>query len=219
MSSNYQRYAIYYSPRSGSVLAQSALQWLGVDAEAREVFPAPSEFVDSPRKYGFHATLKAPMRLTSGITYNELHVAVRKLAESLKPVPMGELKVQRIGRFLALMTDIDFHDAVSQLAWACVKELDHLRAELNAEEIQKRGNLAPDLKANLERWGYPYVGAEFRFHMTLTSSLDENQMKIAQEMLQEFDTGGDATLDSICIFGDPGNFKPFELVERFDLLG
>jgi hypothetical protein len=42
-------------------------------------------------------------------------------------------------------------------------------------ESERERRLAADLNArqieNLERWGYPYVLEDFRFHMTLTGSL------------------------------------------------
>jgi hypothetical protein len=158
------------------------------------------------------------MRLAPDVSSDEFRSAVSKLAACLKPVPLGELRIRRIGTFLALLCDEAHHGPVSKIAWECVKQLDHLRAELTDEEITKRGDLEPELAANLKQWGYPYVGEAFRFHMTLTSSLDENQINTAQNMLHDFDTGGPVTLDSICIFGDPGGLKPFELVQRFDLI-
>ena len=64
---------------------------------------------------------------------------------------------------------------VDALAAACVSELDGLRAPLDAETLARRRpeTLEPAARARLERWGYPHVFEGFRFHMTLSGSLEE----------------------------------------------
>ncbi len=214
---NYQRYAVYFAPRAGTELAEFGRQWLGTDAETKEVLEAPTPYVDSPRRYGFHATLKAPMRLAPDTTYDNFRHEVEALANELSPVDLGVLILKSIGSFLALVTEQNYHSAVSELAWRTVTSLDHLRAELSDAERNKRPNLSQDEANNLETWGYPYVGDRFRFHMTLTSSLGEAALKHAKDLLEPITPKVQTHLDSLCIFGDPGASKPFELVERFDL--
>ncbi len=200
-------------------MAEFGRNWLGIDAETHIVLKAPSQFVDSPRHYGFHATLKAPMRLANGRTYCEFAKAVSLLARSLGKVDLGVLNLTRIGSFLALTLDNALHDEASKLAWKCVEELDEYRASLSQAERDRRTGLSVAQMTNLEKWGYPYVGNEFKFHMTLTSSLSEDQFLPATQQLSELIPAENVILDSICIFGDPGNLKPFALVERFDLTG
>ncbi len=217
MFEKHQRYAIYFAPEKGSALANFAYEWLGLDAETGVIEEAPTPYVDSPRRYGFHATLKAPMRLANGRKYSDFRNAVANLTGTLKPISLGQLKLKQIGNFLALCVDENYHSAVSDLAWQCVTELDEFRATLNEAERNKRKNLSPDQEENLETWGYPYVGNAFRFHMTLTSSLENQDLEKAKSLLTGKIPTEDVTLNTICIFGDPDGIRPFELVERFYL--
>ncbi len=67
---NFPRYAIYYTAAQGSALDRFGASLLGYDAYGGDELPfqdgLPSDWRDltqDPRKYGFHATLKAPMVL------------------------------------------------------------------------------------------------------------------------------------------------------------
>lgn len=211
MRTEYERYAIYFAPRASSDLAIFGQTWLGSET--------PSKLVESPRRYGFHATLKAPIRLMPDATYQEFRGAVESLSFKLDVLELGKLKLARISNFLALTIDAEFHGGVSDLAWRCVTELDQFRAELTDVERRKRTNLSPDEAKHMEDWGYPYVGDRFRFHMTLTSALGRDELYDARERVERIIPNSSEVIDSICIFGDPGNLKPFELVERFDLKG
>lgn len=159
------------------------------------------------------------MRLAEGVSFDDVKSHVNDLCSRCKPIELGQLRLARLGKFLALIVESDRQDPISTLAWTCVTELDYLRAPLLSEEREKRGNLSPIERDYLEKWGYPYVGKSFRFHMTLTSSLSERELNDAQKMLQPLIPKENSWIDSICIFGDPGNSKQFELVERFDLTG
>ncbi len=219
LANDYERYAVYYAPAPDSELAAFGRDWLGVDPETGKVSPAPNRFVESPRKYGFHATLKAPMRLASGASIDDLCDGVADLCFALRAVDLGQLKLKAIGPFLALATDSELHEPVSELAFKCVTALDHLRAPLNDKERNKRKKLSDNQTAHLENWGYPYVGDEFRFHMTLSSALPDDDRDQAYETLKALVPQTRTQLDSICIFGDPGGSASFRLIERFYLRG
>jgi hypothetical protein len=83
--STYPRYAIYYAPASGSDLDRFGAQLLGYDAFAGDDLPFPEgvtqaapdwhELTADPRKYGFHATLKAPFSLAPDKTEAGLFAA------------------------------------------------------------------------------------------------------------------------------------------------
>ena len=200
-------------------MAKFGCEWLGLNAESNKIQHSPSPYVESPRRYGFHATLKAPMRLADGISFNDFRCAVERLASQLKSAELGVLKPDQIGDFLALKTDHKYHEAVCDIAWCCTKELDVFRAPLSEAERNKRKNLTPAESENLEQWGYPYVNDSFRFHMTLTSSLPQDDLATAIKIVAPMVPEEKTRLNSICIFGDPGSLKPFEFVERFDLKG
>ena len=74
---HYSRYAVYYAPAPGP-FAEFTARWLGWDAatgterEHPEVpgLPLPvAEITATPRKYGFHGTLKPPFRLTLSLIH------------------------------------------------------------------------------------------------------------------------------------------------------
>lgn len=217
--SEFKRYAIYFAPRPGTALARLGRDWLGVDAEKAWVGPPPTSYVDSPRRYGFHATLKAPMRLANGVDYAVFRKAVGALANELKPVELGTLFPKRIGSFLALATESEYHKHVAELAFSCVQTLDGYRAPLTDQERAKRKGLTSQERDLMERWGYPYVGEAFRFHMTLTSALADDDLNAAESAVLNLVPEEPAVLDALSIFGDPGHSKPFVLLERFDLKG
>ncbi|MEM9278276.1 MAG: DUF1045 domain-containing protein [Pseudomonadota bacterium] len=222
MTIEYNRYAVYFVPPRNTPLAGLGRKWLGVDPEDGILDAAPTPWVDSPRRYGFHATLKAPMRLVDTVTEKQFLQAVASLAQSLKPVSLGNLNLRRIGSFLALVHDQKAFPDVNALAWECVTELDHLRAPLTIEEINKRKNLSKVQNELLNTWGYPYIGSEFRFHMTLSSSLSTKELDQAEAALTPLLSevmNRETVIEQITVLGDPGGAKPFELVQRFDLKG
>ena len=60
------RYAVYWTPPADHPLWRAGCDWLGRDAERAQVDrpgEGPEALTRAPRRYGFHATLKAPMRL------------------------------------------------------------------------------------------------------------------------------------------------------------
>ena len=175
------RYAIYFVPSHDTELYQFGASVLGYDCYTghdkaldwrRRFFRLGQNSRNEPRVYGFHATLKAPFYLANGGNEDSLKDAVREFAANCAAVMVGELVVRELGTFVALVPDAR-SPHVDRLAQVCVQELDSFRAPLIEPERGRR--LAADLTAgqieNLERWGYPYVAEDFRFHMTLTSSL------------------------------------------------
>ena len=171
------RYAIYYSPSTESDLGAFGAEWLGRTIAGEDLAPPRlSEMslddwqtaVAAPRKYGFHATLKAPFRLADGATENELVSALTEFCASTKTADLGVLKIDRISGFLALTPE--HHEAVGRLAANIVRAFDHFRAPSTAEETARRQpeKLTPPQRRLLNRWGYPYVLEEYRFHMTIT---------------------------------------------------
>lgn len=172
------RHAIYWVP--GGPLAAFGAAWLGWDvAEGREVphpdvpgLPRPlADLTAAPRRYGLHATLKAPFRLRPGRTEGELSEAIAALAARLGPV-RAELALADLDGFVAL-TPLGDARAIGDLAAESVRALDAFRAPSPPEELARRraGGLSAAQDAHLVRWGYPHVMDAFRFHVTLTGPL------------------------------------------------
>jgi putative phosphonate metabolism protein len=179
------RWAVYYLPPpegATAALAAAGAAWLGWDVEAgREVahpalpgLAAPvADLTATPRRYGFHATVKPPFRLAAGTTPAGLRTACAALCAGLSPVRLDGLVLADLDGFLALVPAGDTA-ALEALAARAVAELDAFRAAALPEETARRraAGLTPRQEALLVRWGYPYVMEEFGFHMTLTGRLD-----------------------------------------------
>lgn len=188
----YSRYAVYFTPAPGA-LAEAMAGWLGWDP-ARGRACAPPELADlplpvseitaTPRRYGFHATLKPPFRLASGSSPAGLRDDFDGLAATLVPAELAGLRIARLGGFLALVPEGD-GAAVARIAAETVAALDRHRAPAPPEELARRhaAGLTPREEAHLATWGYPYVMDAFRFHMTLTGRLDPAALDAVEAVL------------------------------------
>lgn len=224
------RYAIYFVPGPETPLARVGRRLLGYDVESGcrvarpdvllyrdEVFLAA---LDEPRRYGFHATLKAPFELRAGVTEAELIVRVEALASAHRPVVLAGLAVVTMGSFIALVPPEQTVD-LRNLASACVIELDALRAPMSPADRARR--LAKPLSErqieNLDRYGYPHVLDDFRFHMTLTGSLPSEQKPSVVEALRALttDVDGPVTIDAVTIVAQPSRDASFRVLMRLPL--
>ncbi len=190
------RYAVYFVPAAQSALYRFGSALLGYDCyTGNEVDlpdalplspPAWRELTQEPRRYGFHATLKAPFRLADGIDEADLVEAfhafcgVEAVAAAFTPV------VAVIERFIAIVPSAS-EPKVDRLAAACVAAFDRFRAPLDAHDRERRlaAGLSERQAQNLERWGYPYVFEDFRLHLTLTGRLPTEQQAIVLSALRE----------------------------------
>ncbi len=174
----FRRHAVYYTPPPGA-FADFGAEWLGWDVArgtraTRTLDVEDAEDITAtPRRYGFHATLKPPFRLAGGRTVAELEAAIADVAAVTPAIRGARLHLQRLGPFLALVPATE-HAPFSTLADAMVRDLDAFRLPPSDAEIARRrgAGLTPAQDAHLLRWGYPYVFEEFRFHMTLSGKLD-----------------------------------------------
>ena len=101
------RVAIYYAPLPEDPLTPLSSSWLGRDPVTNAPVPQPaldgiSELTAEPRLYGFHATLKPPMRLVEGTDWRGFAAAVRAMAEDIAPFDLPPLVVADLFGFLAL---------------------------------------------------------------------------------------------------------------------
>lgn len=210
----YPRYAIYYTPEPGSALDRFGAELLGCDAATGEDLSFPDgvlqrardwrELTRDPRKYGFHATLKAPLSLAPGKTEADLLTACEAFAKTPRPIPVIKPVVGSISGFIAVVPAEPSAD-LEQLAADCAQEFDSFRAPLTAEDRARRNPsmLTPRQRDYLDRWGYPYVMQDFRFHMTLTGRLPPERHGPVLTMLKDrFSALGLKTLaiDRIALF-------------------
>jgi len=225
---NYPRYAIYYAAARGSVLDRFGAALLGYDAYTGDDLPFPEgmpldwrEVTHDPRKYGFHATLKAPMALAAGRTETQLVAACELFADAARPVPLIKPVVGSISGFIAVIP-AEPSAELRVLAAECTRAFDFSRAPLTPEDRIRRNpeKLTPKQCEYLDRWGYPYVMEEFRFHMTLTGRLPAARRDDVVAMLQSrFAEIGPATLeiDRIALFRQDDAAARFRIIGHWPL--
>ena len=141
------RYAIYWCPGAGDTLLHAGEHWLGRSVVDASILPRPivAEIADarlaaltnSASRYGFHATIKAPLYLKAGIGEEQFLHAIAELAGMLAPFAMPVLAVRRLGRFLALRPAED-ETALNALARRVVIALDGYRRPLSVAELARR---------------------------------------------------------------------------------
>jgi putative phosphonate metabolism protein len=230
------RYAVYFAPAEDSAWWRFGAGWLGRDAATGTAVPQtevpgvpPEAFhalTGTPRRYGFHATVKAPFALRPGATRDALAAALGAFSATRAAFPVPRLAVTRIDDFLAL-APMARESRINELAAECVRELEPFRAPLAAAELERRRRtgLSPRQDRYLEEFGYPYVLAEFRFHLTLTGSIDgaPPQHIAAVRAAAEHSVGALADeplhFDALALFEQPERDAPFRLVARFPFGG
>jgi putative phosphonate metabolism protein len=224
-----QRYAVFYAPRSGA-FATAAADWLGWDAATGTAppqpelpgIPFPAVLTAEARRYGFHGTIRAPFRLAEGVTPGMAEQTVARLAATLPPVTCTGLQLESLHGFLAL-TPMGCEAALLELGAAVVEATNPLRAPLTEAEIARRRpeSLSPRQRGLLDRWGYPHVMEEFRFHLTLTDRLPEDDLAPVRAALQAHFAPvlpSPFLIEDLCLFGQDAAGR-FHLLHRYALTG
>lgn len=222
-----RRYAAYWAPPELHALWEAGCAWLGRDAQhPRAVRRAACEQTSQPRRYGFHATLKAPFELREGCSEACFVGAVEAIAATMESFEMPPLVVDTLTDFVALRPrqPIGAAHPLRRLADACVRELDGLRRPLTAADADRRlaamRHDGPG-RAHLERWGYPHVFDAWRFHMTLSDSLpDAAERERVADQAREFFAASlmqPLACDAVSIFVEPAPGLPFEWTCRVAL--
>ncbi|MCA0044774.1 DUF1045 domain-containing protein [Celeribacter litoreus] len=226
----YSRYAVYYAPPQGEFAAFTA-SWLGWDAQAAEAVAHPdvsglplpvTDITATPRKYGFHGTIKPPFRLVDGSTREALEADLAALAAELKPVICDGLKLSRLGSFLALTIDGDT-GPLAEMAGKIVRDLDHHRAAPSEAELARRkaAGLSARQEELLSFWGYPYVMDQFKFHLTLSGRLSgEDAIQVEQALAPVLAPmlPTPFVVSDLCLFGEAEDGR-FHLLHRYALSG
>jgi putative phosphonate metabolism protein len=222
------RYALYYAPPSDSLLWTAGVHWLGRDPETGEaVAPPPVQglaaerqirLTDAARRYGWHATLKAPFALGAGLSRENLMTQLERFCARRGTVPLPTLKVGTVDGFLALIPS-QRSEVLQKLAVDCVEFFDPLRAPPSPADRARRepAALSDRQRAYLDRWGYPYVLDEFRFHLTLTAPLAAPDRAALRPWLERWFAEAlarPAAVDGLALFEEPGPGAPFRLIRR-----
>jgi len=216
---NFPRYAIYYVPAPSSDLDRFGAQLLGYDAFSGEDLPFPDgiaqfapdwrELTRDPRKYGFHATLKAPLSLAPGRTEADLVAACEAFAGTPRPIPAIEPVVGSISGFIAVVP-AQPSAGLEQLAADCTREFDCFRAPLTPEDRERRNPSALTARQRdyLDRWGYPYVMEDSARREPVLAMLRERFSTIGLRTL---------AIDRIALFRQNDAQSRFRIVNHWQL--
>lgn len=227
-----ERFAIYYAPSVTSPLWDRAASWLGRDPASGELLAGPLAGIEraqllnrtqSAGRYGFHATIKPPMTLADGTDVAGLRSALVAFARGVEPVEIGPLVLADLDGFLALVPEAQSSD-LTGFAARVVETFEPFRAPLTEKERAARltSGLTTDQQALLDRFGYPYVMDQFRFHMTLTDRLAaEARTEMAEAARTWFAPAlGEAlVLDRLCLYHEPERGQAFRRLDDFPLGG
>ncbi|MDP9838495.1 putative phosphonate metabolism protein [Neorhizobium huautlense] len=225
------RYAIYFTPSKDDALTQAASLWLGRDAYEGRDLSAPADtglaedewrtITADPRRYAFHATLKAPFSLADGKDEASLVAAVDAFAAQTEAFDIPELVVAGLGPFFALVPG-EPNPILQDFAGSIVEHFEPFRAPLSDADIARRKpeKLSEAQRNYLHEFGYPYVMEEFRFHMTLTGPVPEERREAMHALLTErfaAFTGTPRRIDALTVFVEPQRGAPFSVLHRVPL--
>ena len=209
------------------VIGRDALTGASRDGFALEGY-TPADWrnmTSDPRRYGFHATLKAPFRLRLDLDIADLTHSLAEFVRKFAAFDAGELSVGAVlmgdGRAFAALRPQGGLNELRSFEASVVRALDHLREPASAGD-RKRRNLArltPRQAYYLDAWGYPYVLDEFRPHFTLTNAIADAD-RVARLLQQEFRlrvASPALRVDALTLFGESEPGGEFKIVRRFPL--
>jgi hypothetical protein len=231
-SSKPYRVAIYAAPDPQSDWWLRGSEWLGRCAAQRSERKQPAiddlsadqltQLTAEPRRYGWHATLKAPFRLAPGEDMASLREGLAKIARDHQAFVLDRLEVARLDGFLALRPR-HAPTALDALANDCVRRLQPLAAALDETELARRRRkpLTPEEDALMLAWGYPWVLHRFKFHFSLTGPIhglaEEKVTQLQHAAAERFETLPPLIVDRLSLFVEPCPGADFECVEQLAL--
>ena len=193
---NGPRYAIYFIPPPSSQLYRYGSSILGYDCYTGSDVAFPDSFGGSavnwneltatPRCYGFHATLKAPFFLAPSCSEQQLVNALQNFAGLGHALHSFVPALRELEDFIAVAPQQP-EASLNALAASCTTLFDAYRAPMSPQERARRlaSGLSQSQIQNLDRWGYPFVLSDFRFHMTLTGAVPQRRRKAVLEVLRD----------------------------------
>jgi hypothetical protein len=226
------RYGIYYVPARGAPLAEFGSAILGYELEGgteRERLNVPglaagelARLTRRARRYGFHATLKAPFALVPDRSRADVLKLAADIADRCHAVAISGLQVAMLGDFVALTLQRACPE-LNALAAAFVEGLDPLRAVQARDAVKwsaaKLSNRQSEL---LDAWGYPYVFDQYRFHMTLTDPIPAQVAGAIGDALRRAATGvvgKPLSIDAVMVVEETAPTAPFRGIARLRLRG
>lgn len=230
-SSDFSRYAIYYTPRPGTPLAAFGRSWFGRanDGATLQAFSTAglsddvciSKIAPLPGRYtGLHALFLAPFALRDDALLDDVRGRLIDFAAHRKPVATGPLMLARAGRYLVLRP-VESRPELDWLAAQCINAFEAFAAEPGEPGDEYR-HLSPYQRLLLKSFGHPQVMSEYRFSIALTGPLDAAHLdRVSQALwpvLEDICAEG-VTVDGLSLFGDTNGRMPMRLIGRYKLSG
>jgi len=224
------RYAIYFVPAAGSRLYRFGSRLIGYDCYTGETIPPHQDdalpddwtaLTRTPRRYGFHATLKAPFALAEGCSEAALREAFAAFCAKPRETASVALALRTIDDFAALVPS-EACDTLAKLAAACTTCFDGFHAAPTPDELRRRKPemLTTRQGEHLANWGYPYVFEDYRCHMTLSGSLPRERIAHILESLDRlFHRAclGKTHIDGIALLRQDCAEASFRVMDRLPL--
>lgn len=226
------RYAVYFCPAPDTDWGRVGAQWLGRCAVTGKRSPQLQisgideklfhSLISEPKRYGWHATIKAPFKLAPEYEVGDLLLKLHQLAKSFKPFDLPKLELSMEGGFLSLRPQI-VSDQVNAFAAICVRNLQSFALPLTEEELTRRrkAKLTQEQDKLLVQWGYPWVLDAFNFHFSLTDSVHsidtKTLKKINQAAKKHFENLSICRFDRVALVIEPEAGKDFEVIKIIEL--
>ena len=227
------RYAIYFAGEPQGELWTLGSQWLGRCAmnlhtlsnlEINNLNPGLRlRMTQQPRRYGWHATLKAPFRLKDSLSVEFLIAELKNLALELSVFDLPIMEVKHLRNFLALAPVVsqDGVHTIGVAAQKCVEYLHELSEPLTESEISFRNqlNLSSREETLMKQWGYPYTKELYQFHFTLSDGFEVfNNFEIneiTQAAKKWFNFYQPLQFDRISLFVEEAKGQDFKFLSDF----
>jgi len=163
-----------------------------------------------PAHYGFHATIKAPFEMAEGKTKEQLFDDLESFCQSKSPLKLPGMAPSSREGFNSL-TITDQSPELTELVFDCVKTFEPYRAPIKTADIERRNpeTLSAKKLSYLREFGYPTVGDEFWFHMTLSSQTSDNAFGTWLSDTYSKLVPEAPMFDRLCVFYQPDRQTPF----------
>ena len=232
MSGEFEKYAVYWVPRSADALARFGVSWTGWCAEQGEHRPRgafPGVAVDVPAitrqvwRHGFHAVVQAPFRLQGGRGRFAVEHALEQVIEESVAFRLPRLRLAVIGGSVAALVP---HRSCAALG-ALVTRVGEAMAPLGATptdgfaEARAPAPVPNDIVVeDVDSLVQLPAADAHRFHMPLTDRLGlETAFEVMKELRPLLEPMLDETrrLHDVALMGDPGEGRPLRVLQRYEL--
>ena len=238
MSGEFEKYAVYWVPRSADALARFGVSWTGWCAEqgehrTRGAFPGVTADIPAITRevwrHGFHAVIQAPFRLQDGRGRFALEHALEQVIDEIVAFRLPRLELAVIGGSVAALVPHQTCAALGDLVTRVGKAMAPLDAARHglaapangfAETPAPKGIATGITGEDADSLVQLPAAEAHRFHMPLTDQLGlETAFEVMKELrpLLEPMLDEPRRLHDVALMGDPGEGRPLRVLQRYDL--